>query len=67
MTVPFCKAPSEWPVLYGIVMQNILIESIKVGAPAEEAGRMAMECALVISRMDTDSLKTNTADADHGQ
>ncbi|MBQ8068004.1 MAG: hypothetical protein IJ201_06645 [Solobacterium sp.] len=67
MTVRFCKAPSEWPVLYGIVMQNILLESIKVGAPAEEAGRMAMECALVISRMDTDSLKTNPADAYNGK
>lgn len=67
MTARFCKSPLEWPVLYGIVMQNILVESIKVGAPAEEAGRMAMECALVLSRMDTDSLKTNPADADNGQ
>lgn len=67
MTVPFCKSPSEWPVLYGIVMQNILFEAIKAKAPAEEAGRMAMECALIISRMDTDSLKSSSADADHGQ
>jgi len=67
MTVRFCKSPSEWPVLYGIVLQNIFLESIKAGAPAEEAGRMAMECALIISRMDMDSLKTDPADADNGQ
>ncbi len=67
MTARFCRAPSEWPVFYGIVMQNILLESIKVGAPAEEAGRMAMECALIISRMDTDSLKANPSGADNGQ
>ena len=67
MTTRFCKSPSEWPVLYGIVMQNILFEAIKAKAPAEEAGRMAMECALIISRMDTDSLKSSSADADHGQ
>ena len=65
MTARFCKAPSEWPVLYGIVMQNILMQSIRIGAPAEEAGRMAMECALVISRMDTDSLKPDSAHADN--
>ena len=67
MTARFCKAPSEWLVLYGIVLQNIFLESIKAGAPAEEAGRMAMECALIISRMDTDSLKSSSADADNRQ
>ena len=56
MTERYCKKPSEWPILYGIVLQNVILQAIEAGAPAEEAGRMAMKCAIVISRMDDDSI-----------
>ena len=56
MTEKFCRKPSEWPILYGIVLQNIILQSIEAGASPEEAGLMAMECAVVISRMDDDSI-----------
>ena len=56
MTDRYCKNPSEWPILYGIVLQNIILQAVEAGAPCEEAGRMAMECAIVISRMDDDSI-----------
>lgn len=51
-----CKSPSDWPVMFGIVLQNILNMSLKAGAPEDEAGRIAIECAVVISKMDDDSL-----------
>lgn len=56
MTDRYCKKPSEWPILYSIVLQNIILQAVEAGAPSEEAGRMAMECAIVISRMDDDSI-----------
>ena len=56
MTARYCKTPAEWPVLFGIVLQNILIHSLKAGAPKEEAGRLALECAMTVSKMDADSL-----------
>ena len=55
MTAKFCKVPNEWPVLYGIVLQNIMLEAMKV-APREEIAKMAMECAAIISKMDDDSV-----------
>lgn len=56
MTSLYCKQPSDWPVFYGIVLQNVILQSISVGAPRDEVGKMAMECAAVLSRMDVDSL-----------
>ena len=56
MTARYCSSPAEWPVLYGIVLQNILIHSLKAGAPKEEAGRLALECMMTISKMDEDSI-----------
>ena len=53
MTTLYCKRPSEWPIFYGIVLQYVILLSIQVGAPKDEVGRMAMECATVISRMGT--------------
>ncbi len=55
MTSKYCENPSEWPVLYGIVVQNILMSAIKCGAPKDEAGKMALECAIVFSKLDNDS------------
>ena len=55
MTSKYCKSPSEWPVLFGIVVQNFLIMSLDAGAGKEEAGRIAIECAVAVSKMDKDS------------
>lgn len=56
MTKPWCKRPSEWPIFYSIVLQNVILQAISIGAPADEIGKMAMSCAIPVSRMDTDSL-----------
>ena len=56
MTNAYCKSPSEWPVLYGIVTQEVLRQAMSVGAPSKEAGKMAIECAVAISKMDKDSI-----------
>ena len=55
MTDRYCNSPSEWPILFGIVLQNILIKAVQVGAPEEEAVRFAIEAAAAISKMDQDS------------
>ena len=55
MTSKYCKSPSEYPILFGIVLQNMLIIALKAGAPKDEAGKIAMECAIAVSKMDTDS------------
>ena len=55
MTSKYCKDPSEWPLLFGVVLQNILITSLKAGAPKDEAARIAIECAVAVSKMDKDS------------
>jgi hypothetical protein len=54
MTGAFCKNPSEWPVLYGIVLQNIMFQS---EMNAEETFYKALECMLYISKMDVKSIK----------
>ena len=55
MTSKYCGSPAEWPVLFGIVVQNILLAAIGAGAPGDEAGRIAIECAAAVSKMDEDS------------
>lgn len=55
MTSQYCKKPSEWPTLYGIVLQNIMSEAMKV-IPPENVYIAALECALYISKMDMESL-----------
>lgn len=55
MTGAYCKSPSEWPVLYGIVLQNIMIEAAKV-TTVSRVYNMAVECVLYISKMDDDSI-----------
>lgn len=55
MTSKYCKNPSEWPILFGVVLQNILVMSLKAGAPKDEAARIAIECAVAVSKMDKES------------
>ena len=55
MTARFCRSPEDWPVLYGIVLQNILLQAIQAGAPREEACRTALVSAIAVSKMDRDS------------
>ncbi|MBR3629208.1 MAG: hypothetical protein IKN55_01885 [Oscillospiraceae bacterium] len=55
MTAKYCESPEEWPVLFGIVLQNMMSVAAKVIKP-EEAFRLAMECALYISKMDEESV-----------
>lgn len=56
LTSKICKNSSEWPVLYGIVLQNIMFH---LGMDPEEGFLKALECALYISKMDTKSLRHN--------
>ncbi len=56
MTSVWCSDPSEWPVLYALLTQNILNQCLQAGVLAEEAGRMALECAALLSKMDKESL-----------
>ena len=55
MTSKYCKAPSEYPLLFGIVLQNILTLSVKAGAPKGDAGAIAVEVVNAIAKMDNDS------------
>lgn len=54
LTARFCRKPSEWPVLYAIVLQNILFN---MDIDPEEGFFKALECALYISKMDMKSIK----------
>ncbi|MBP0973092.1 MAG: hypothetical protein J5851_04215 [Oscillospiraceae bacterium] len=55
MTSKYCESPEEWPILFGIVLQNMMMIAAKVIKP-EEAFRLSMECALFVSKMDDDSI-----------
>ncbi|MCQ2525962.1 MAG: hypothetical protein MJ130_04280 [Lachnospiraceae bacterium] len=55
MILANCEKPSEWPILIGIALQNIMLEAGKA-APKEEVARMAMECVIKISMMRDDSI-----------
>ena len=54
MTGVYCKNPSEWPVLYGIVLQNIIL---KADVDVKESFYKALECVLFISKMDDKSIR----------
>lgn len=56
MTSRYCKSPDEWPILFSIVLQNLITTALSVGAPKEEVRDSSMMCALVLSKMDNDSL-----------
>ncbi|MCR4646568.1 MAG: hypothetical protein K5695_14365 [Oscillospiraceae bacterium] len=55
MTAKYCESPEEYPVLFGIVLQNMMKIAAQVITP-EEAFRLSMECALFVSKMDEDSI-----------
>ncbi len=61
MTAPYCTDAAEWPVLYGIVLENIMKYAMESGLEAlnatkEEVYMMAIECAGFLSKMDDDSI-----------
>ena len=55
MTSQYCKTPPEWPILYSIVLQNIMLMAFDAGAPKDEVGKIAIESAVAVSKMDKDS------------
>ncbi len=55
MTARYCNKPDEWPVLYGIVLQNIMLEVSRI-MTISDVYEKALECAIYISRMDEDSI-----------
>lgn len=57
MTGKYCETPDEMPVLFAIVLQNIMATAAQV-APKPAVYAMALECACYIAKMDDDSLKS---------
>ena len=55
MTYKYCNSHAEWPILFGIVLQNIVLMAIDAGAPKKDAGKIAVKCAVDVSKMDKDS------------
>lgn len=55
ITVKYCEKPEEWPVLYGIVLQNIMSESLKL-VSKEALFNTAVDVACGLSKMDSESL-----------
>lgn len=55
MTLQYCKKPEEWPVLYGIVLQNIMKEAMNLAAK-EAIFNTAVDVACALSKMDQESL-----------
>lgn len=55
MTKPYCENPSEWPVLYAIVLQNIMVMGTEK-LSGQVLYAMALECMLFISKMDDSSI-----------
>lgn len=58
MTMKYCNNASEWSILYGIALQNIILQAIEVESLKEDAGKMAIECAYLLSKIDDDSFVT---------
>lgn len=55
MTAAYCESPQEWPVLFAIVLQNIMVIASQV-VPKAALYSLALECAIFISKMDDDSI-----------
>ena len=55
MTAKYCKMPSEWPILFGIVAQNIAQMAIDGGVPKGKIGKLAAEVMIYVSKLDDDS------------
>lgn len=54
MTLQYCRKPEEWPVLYGIVLQNVMGESMKLAAK-EAIFNTAVDVACALAKMDQES------------
>lgn len=55
MTSKYCDSPAEWPILFGIVLHMILQMAIEAGEPKRESGRLAVACAVALSKMGKDT------------
>ena len=55
MTAVYCESPQEWPVLFAIVLQNIMIIALEAAPPAA-LYNMVLECAVYVSKLDSDSI-----------
>lgn len=55
MTMQYCEGPGEWPVLYAIVLQNVIKESLNL-APKEAIFNTAVDVACAMAKMDKESL-----------
>lgn len=51
MTTKYCTSPEEWPVLYAIVLQNVVKESLKF-ATKEALFYIAVDVACALSKME---------------
>jgi hypothetical protein len=47
----FCEEPSEWPVVFGLVIQQTIFETKSV-CPPNLAATIVMECAIPMSKVD---------------
>ncbi len=64
MTVRFCRTADEWPVLYAIVLQKVLMDIDKT---ADVLFNMAAECAMYLSKMDDSSIRKKTVMEERGE
>ena len=55
MTSKYCTSPMEWPILFGIILQNVMNEGMTSGKE-KYIYDMALECVLFISKMRDDSI-----------
>lgn len=55
MTAVYCKSPDEWPIFFGIVLQNVIKESLAY-APKEAIFNTAADIACALSKMDAESI-----------
>ena len=56
MTTSYCRTPAQWPVLYAIVLENMVKRALEIGVSKEEISEHAMQCAVIFSKMDKSSL-----------
>lgn len=59
MIARYCMTPSEWPLLFGIVAQNIVSIALEGGAPKEATGKLSAEVMIYMSKLDDDSFLTD--------
>jgi len=55
MTSKYCKNPDEWPILFGIVLQAVIIEASNY-ASKESIFNTTVDVACALSKFDKESL-----------